>query len=139
MSPFFGDKKTFFLLLFLSTLFFDQISKYIIRNSGGFYICNSGIAFGLPLPQIATNLFFITFLLLFLVALRKKHIFLSLGWILLFSGAFSNFLDRLFFGCVIDFIELGFWPLFNLADTFIFLGFVLLFFQSGSQKLTVKH
>lgn len=135
MFLFFGGKKIQLAFLFLLTLLFDQGSKYIIRYFGGFYICNTGIAFGLPLPQATIRLFFIFFLILLLVALRKKRAILSAGWVLLLSGATSNFFDRWFFGCVIDFIDLGFWPLFNLADTFIFLGFVLLFFQPGPHKL----
>ena len=42
-----------------------------------------------------------------------------IGFILMISGALSNILDRLYFGCVVDFINLQFWPLFNLADSFI--------------------
>jgi lipoprotein signal peptidase len=34
-------------------------------------------------------------------------------------------LDRLYFGCVIDFIKLPYWPYFNLADTFIAIGVIL--------------
>lgn len=46
--------------------------------------------------------------------------------ILILSGAFSNIIDRLTFGCVTDFIDLKFWPVFNLADIFIVLGAVFL-------------
>jgi signal peptidase II len=42
--------------------------------------------------------------------------------ILIFSGAISNLIDRLYFGCVIDFINLKVWPIFNLADIFICVG-----------------
>lgn len=38
------------------------------------------------------------------------------------GGASSNLLDRLRRGAVIDFIDVGFWPVFNLADAAIVLG-----------------
>lgn len=38
------------------------------------------------------------------------------------GGASGNLLDKLWRGGVVDFIDLGFWPVFNLADTAIVLG-----------------
>jgi signal peptidase II len=41
------------------------------------------------------------------------------------GGATGNLVDRLWRGGVIDFIDLGFWPVFNLADGAILAGAVL--------------
>jgi len=49
----------------------------------------------------------------------------TIGLILILAGAISNILDRLYFGCVIDFIKIPFWPLFNLADAFIIIGVII--------------
>lgn len=49
-----------------------------------------------------------------------------LATVLIISGAVSNIIDRLYFSCVIDFIDLKFWPIFNLADIFIVSGAILL-------------
>lgn len=38
------------------------------------------------------------------------------------AGAVGNFIDRVAYGYVVDFIDVGFWPVFNLADSAIFLG-----------------
>jgi len=38
------------------------------------------------------------------------------------SGALGNMIDRLRFGYVVDFIDLRFWPVFNLADIVINIG-----------------
>ncbi|GMU19071.1 MAG: lipoprotein signal peptidase [Candidatus Babeliales bacterium] len=53
-----------------------------------------------------------------------------LGYALILTGAFSNFLDRIFYGGVIDFIVVWFgdwsWPAFNIADAAILLGICFL-------------
>jgi signal peptidase II len=126
----------FSVALFVFLVILDQATKYIIRFFGGFYICNKGIAFGISLPNwlilgfIVTILVFAIFLILnfkFIpcgISLKKKISNLALIFIL--SGAISNLLDRLYNGCVIDFIDLKIWPVFNLADVFICLGVFLL-------------
>jgi signal peptidase II len=59
-----------------------------------------------------------------------------LGQFLLLSGAVGNLIDRAQFGFVIDFIDVhvnGFyWPVFNLADSFIFLGVIFILFDKKS-------
>ncbi|MFC1644821.1 signal peptidase II [Patescibacteria group bacterium] len=122
---------------------FDQIVKYIIRSTGGFYICNKGVAFGWQAPDLFLIIFWSIFLIwvvfYFISLLKlKKHtggkFFESVdSWrivddyfILIVAGAFANLIDRMRFGCVIDFIDLKIWPVFNLADVFIFLGAVIL-------------
>lgn len=49
-----------------------------------------------------------------------------IGYLLILTGAFSNFLDRIFYGGVIDFIVVWFgnwsWPAFNIADAAILVG-----------------
>lgn len=56
-----------------------------------------------------------------------------LGQSILLAGAAGNLIDRALYGVVIDFIDLhygGFyWPVFNLADSFIFIGVALLLFE----------
>lgn len=148
------------LFFIASLVFIDQFSKYIIRSSGGFYICNRGISFGLVLPPLIFWLFWtvITFVLFIFLILKlefrisnqkqnqksKKFdiwilnfIWNNLGFgfwtsqvtiiglIFILSGAVSNILDRLYFGCVIDFIKLPYWQLFNLADAFISIGVII--------------
>lgn len=116
-----------FLALLLFLILIDQLIKYIIRSSGGFYICNKGIAFGINLPYWLI-LGLIIVILVFASFLISNFKFQSASWrtnlalALILSGAISNLLDRLYFGCVIDFIDLKIWPIFNLADIFICVG-----------------
>lgn len=114
------------MLLGIGLVFSDQITKYIIRHEGGFYICNSGAAFGIRIPLELFYLFWII-IIVGIVFFRKKYSQDNgLCVILILSGALSNVLDRFHFGCVIDFIDLRFWPVFNLADIYITVGALLL-------------
>jgi signal peptidase II len=94
------------------------------------YIMNPGAAFGiLPNQKV---LFIITGLLLVIGVLAfysklppgKKILRIGLGLVL--GGALGNLVDRLRFGRVVDFLDFRVWPVFNLADTAIFLGVCLL-------------
>lgn len=139
--------KTKHIALTLLILFIiDRTSKYITYNklpSQG--VCffdylkiklqmNRGIAFGIPLPFILiTSLTIIILLFLFYYLLKnikknKKLNALFLGLIII--GAFSNLLDRFFYQKVIDFIQIGIFPIFNIADTYISIGAILLLIQN---------
>lgn len=60
--------------------------------------------------------------------------FTNIAFSLILSGAIGNVVDRLIFGYVIDFIDfdLGFyrWPTFNVADSVIFIGAVMIILES---------
>ena len=130
-------------LFFSILILFDQLLKYIIRSKSGFYICNPNLAFGLSKYFIVLFIFLIFILsLLFLITNKNPaykiktfignlngYIFLSI--LLIFSGGISNIIDRLNFGCVIDFIKLPFWPVFNPADIYISLGFIILIIKTA--------
>jgi len=52
---------------------------------------------------------------------------IAIGFIL--GGAIGNMIDRLRLGYVVDFIDFRVWPVFNLADSFITIGAVILFWK----------
>jgi len=54
---------------------------------------------------------------------RETWLRVGLGMIL--GGAIGNALDRAVAGSVTDFIDLRWWPVFNLADSFIVMGAVV--------------
>jgi signal peptidase II len=115
--------------IFLISLFilFDQLSKYMIRSYGGFYICNKGIAFGLQIPFWLYLVFTTVILLVILLNFENWKLEIrNFALAIILAGALSNIFDRLYFGCVIDFIDLHFWPVFNLADSFIVIGVIML-------------
>lgn len=138
-SNFYFKISSFFAFLLIA----DQMSKYLIRHFGGFYICNKNIAWGINIFDKLFWIIWIAIIILLafiLLGMNRKLkdwrqkgdkntkilIYNFLFAILIMAGAISNIIDRLIFGCVMDFINIGFWPIFNLADSFIVLGGILL-------------
>jgi signal peptidase II len=91
---------------------------------------NSGIAFGLfpsatPAVIVLTSIA-VGWMLVYFARSGARHPVLPAALGLLIGGSLSNLLDRVRLGHVTDFIDLRFWPAFNLADSFIVAGVVLL-------------
>ena len=94
------------------------------------HVQNSGIAFGLfasatPVVTVLTAIA-VGWMLWFFARAGARHPVLPVALGLLIGGSASNFIDRVRLGHVTDFIDLGFWPAFNLADAFIVSGVVIL-------------
>lgn len=121
----------------------DRISKWlalrILPSEGSFLVPritgfiverNQGIAYGIPLPPvllIMVTIFLVVLLVVLLVhAYRRHETAAVVALSLIIAGAFSNFLDRLHFGYVIDMVVLTGWPVFNLADVMILAGIIWL-------------
>lgn len=87
---------------------------------------NYNIAFSLPLGGLILNII-IGLIILWLIGyfllliIKEKFIQSSLVLAVLF-GAASNYYDRLKFGYVIDYLDLKYFTVFNLADAMIVLG-----------------
>jgi signal peptidase II len=130
-------------LVLLVVVAADQLSKHAIRQSivpgeergvlPGIQLVNTrnrGVAFGfLPGDHIAITLVIglalIALLIYFALHATRPLLWLPTG--MLIGGALGNILDRLRDGSVTDFIKLPLgWPPFNLADTSITLGVLLL-------------
>ena len=137
------NKKLFlFFPLTIFALFLDQVSKIYFNTIltqpislfGDFFSLriehNLGMAFSLTLPyplQLTLNLVFFGFLVIYLF--RHLDFNKSLSQIILailVAGALGNILDRIRLGYVIDFISIGSFPIFNLADSFITVSIFLL-------------
>ena len=137
---------TFFLIIF-----FDQLTKILVIKNFQLYeslsilpffnltfIVNYGFAFGFlnnpSLNQIIVILVIFSIIAYFLYLLIKtQDKFFRFSLILVLSGAVGNFIDRVLHGFVIDFIDIYLgsyhWPAFNLADSSITLGFILIMFN----------
>jgi signal peptidase II len=95
------------------------------------HVHNSGIAFGLFSSAtsivIALTAVAVICLVLFFARSGRRHPLLPVALGLVLGGSVSNLLDRIRLGYVTDFLDLAYWPSFNLADSFIVVGVALLF------------
>lgn len=95
------------------------------------HVRNTGIAFGLFSDStsivIALTVVAIAALVVFFARSGRRHPLLPVAVGLVLGGSASNLADRLRLGYVTDFLDLDYWPAFNLADTFIVVGVGLLF------------
>jgi signal peptidase II len=96
---------------------------------------NTGAAFGLFQDQsfalAIIAIFGIAFLLVYAFIIRWRFSPLDnlLGWSalgLILGGIVGNLIDRLRFGGVTDFISIGWWPAFNIADSAVVVGVILI-------------
>lgn len=121
----------------------DQLSKYLIRAHLGLgqsvphgwpvqitRVNNTGSAFGLfgdqTLFLIIASVIAIGIMVYFYRHVAAGHALLRVSLGLQLGGAISNLADRIRFGYVTDFIDFKKWPVFNVADSCITVGIVLL-------------
>ncbi len=132
----------FLIVLFIIAL--DQLSKFAVLNNlkevGDIpliqnifhltYVENRGAAFGFFQNQ---KLFFVITTTIVVAAiifylLRTKNLMwpLKIGLYLIIGGAIGNLIDRLRYGFVVDFFHIvNRWPVFNIADSAIVVGAIL--------------
>ena len=100
---------------------------------------NSGIAFGLPVNQYIIIGFYIVAIVVLawylLDCFLKKDLSRSFLTMLIVVGVFSNLLDRLRFGQVIDYIDVKYYSVFNLADVMIVTGILFLVVKNSGIKI----
>ncbi|HEC63868.1 MAG TPA: signal peptidase II [bacterium] len=119
------------LSLIIVSILVDQFVKLFVTTGGIDYTLNSGISFGIF--QGAINLSIIlSFVsisvivwLLFMLDWREDKADIYLISVLLGAGI-GNFVDRIFRGGVIDYIDIWLIPTFNLADLAITLAAIML-------------
>ncbi len=139
----------------------DQLSKFIILQqpelSGynsieitSFFnivlVFNRGVSFGMfagqnqPLLLIGISLIILVILLMWLY--KNQSLMVAIGIGSTIGGAVGNIIDRARYGAVVDFLDFHIadlhWPAFNIADSFVFIGVVVLciysmFFEKKNQ------
>lgn len=136
-------------IIFVVSIILDQLTKLwaieVLKDGGSIkiigeflrftYAENRGAAFSILQDQ---REFFIIVTIIMLIALayiyfKTKNITklskLSIGMIA--GGAIGNFIDRVRFGFVVDFVDVRFgsfynFPIFNIADSFVVCGTILM-------------
>ena len=148
----------------LFTLLFDQLTKFFALQSlsadtslpviKGFFhltlVRNPGIAFGFfqSHQNFLTVLISASLVVLIFIAHRMygadsaaasggdKPTMARLSLALILGGAIGNWIDRLRFQAVIDFLDFRVWPVFNVADSAITIGvalYVVLLIRGGGR------
>lgn len=138
-------------MIIITIIFFviDLISKIIISNSMNLfdsfviikkffsitYVHNKGAAWSI----LSGDRFFLIMIslsiILAIIVYLKKHRPIkkidSIAYSMILGGAIGNLSNRIFLGYVIDFLDFNIfgydYPIFNLADTFIVIGVIILF------------
>ena len=141
-----------------ATVLLDQVTKNAVARNLGLcervpvlgstlrltHIRNSGAVFGMMRGAGAYFTFFSVVAAVVLIAVlffsrrASRVVRISLGLVL--GGAVGNLIDRLRFGAVVDFIDIGIgetarWPCFNVADTAITVGVILLVLNSLTRSV----
>ena len=133
-----------------AVLILDQLTKTWVRASMELnetipligdvvrltYIHNEGAAFGLSVGEYSSRIFLVlatiaSALVLYLLLTAPRHERLQrVALALILGGALGNIIDRIRWSMVVDFIQVGigghYWPIFNVADSAVTIGAVLL-------------
>lgn len=130
-------------LVALAAVAADQVTKHVVASELALngevrvvgpvsirHVHNSGIAFGLLASAtpaiIVLTAVALAWMLAFFARSGARHPALPTALGLLSGGSLSNLVDRVRLGHVTDFLDLRFWPAFNLADVCIVAGVALL-------------
>ena len=157
MNRFGGDVKKRFLIAFsaiTSIVVLDQITKNMVskypmgvinnicdyfriihtKNTGAAFsfLAGSGdfvrIVFLIGLPVLLTGA------LVYYMYKKRSDAFTFYSLSLILSGAIGNIIDRIRFGAVVDFLDFYYksyhYPAFNVADSFVTIGVILLLIQN---------
>ena len=144
--------KIYYLFLSIFVILLDQYTKYFMLSNYKTvlnkdliifrleFVKNYGAAFNIfSGNRIFLSFISIIFSILLIYLILRKNNFNSIDLIsysFILGGTFGNGIDRLLRGFVIDFINLKFihFPVFNIADISINIGFIFLFYSIFKNK-----
>ncbi|MDP3698855.1 MAG: signal peptidase II [Nanoarchaeota archaeon] len=128
-------KEKKYLILFVAvaliTILLDQATKVFVSVKRpewdfGFlsihFVQNTGAGFGILKGQMAILAIISAVVVMGLIYYYNKipqETWVQLLWGLFLGGVAGNLIDRIFRQYVVDFIDVGFWPVFNVADAAI--------------------
>ena len=139
-------------LIVFAIIALDQFTKYLIVNSLSAYdsievfsflhivnVRNTGAAFG-SFKGLGSSFFIIVAVAAigFVVYLLMKRTYNTFGLSLILGGAVGNLIDRVLYGQVVDFIDFSIgsyhWPAFNVADSALTVGIIIILMTSVFRK-----
>ena len=145
-------KSTKVLLIVLSIILLDRITKYLVSSYLSPFdaievfsflhlvnVRNTGAAFGMF--RGFGNIFFIPisiFAIIIVIWFLIRDMYNYFGLSLVLGGAAGNLIDRILYGKVMDFIDFSagnfHWPAFNVADSSLTIGIIIIFLQALLKK-----
>ena len=128
----------FLIILSAGLIAADQITKWLARNLTESiaiikdilhltFVMNFGVAFGFlqGANDIVLWLYLVVLgLIIYFYNRFPKDNFSQVMLFLIIAGIIGNFIDRILFGYVTDFIDFRVWPVFNLADIYLNVGLI---------------
>jgi signal peptidase II len=159
------ENKKKYVVIFSLIIILDQVSKFIIKSIFSDnpykvihvikdfflirYVENKGAVWGIfsqstntIIPKLITILSMVALVIViyFFLKLESKCVFELSSLSFIIGGAVGNIIDRLIYGSVVDFLEVYVknfrWPTFNIADSFISIGVILLIIAIWRGKCT---
>lgn len=126
--------------LFFINLFNNPSEIIEVTSFFNFVIVwNTGVSFGLFADNAGLGRWVLTIVAICIViwlwfwALRVKNKYIAMAIGFIIGGALGNVIDRVRLGAVADFLDFHInsyhWPAFNLADSMIFIGVIILLFE----------
>jgi len=144
---------------FILVVFLDQCTKIVVQEYmklhdsipilGDFlkltFIKNPGAAFGIMIGNrwffLAMSILACGVMIYYFTRLPLRETWGRFALTLIFGGAIGNLIDRILYGEVTDFIDVGLntyrWPIFNIADMAVSIGVILLFIRLSTTNQTI--
>ncbi len=131
-------------IIIISAIAADRVSKVICRQylrplgsipviKGVFhltYVENTGAAFGMLQGNtwflILTSVLVSAVVAYLIWKVKPENRYVKLSLALILGGALGNLVDRVLLGYVVDFLDFRIWPVFNIADSCVVVGAILL-------------
>lgn len=128
------------VIITIVLIIIDQVSKILVSNylkepigndNFKLEICyNSGMALGLNEGNVK-NIVISIFVLAIVISFIKNQIEridtkTAIAISMIIGGAIGNLIDRFIRGSILDFIKISIFPVFNLADCFVVIGWLLI-------------
>lgn len=154
-----------YIVIFSVIIILDQVAKFIVQgvfNGDPYkvitvikdfflirYVENKGAVWGIfsqstsvIIPKIITvlSIFALIVVIYFFLKLESQCVLELTSLSFVIGGALGNIIDRLYQGYVVDFLDVFIknhhWPTFNIADSFITIGVILLIISIWRGKCT---
>lgn len=131
-------------IIIISAIAADRVSKVICRQylrplgsipviKGVFhltYVENTGAAFGMLQGNtwflILTSVLVSAVVAYLIWKVKPENRYVKTSLALILGGALGNLVDRVLLGYVVDFLDFRIWPVFNIADSCVVVGAILL-------------